>query len=156
MSERVHECPLCGTDFAGAECHSSCPISRGCSMVRCPRCSYEFVESGRFVDMLRRWIRRAPPEAGARGDVVPVTQLPLGATALVVHIATTSASRMSRLASFGIAAGSEVRLIARRPAVVLGCGSSSVALDDDLGREIYVRDTYVRQPAIRAMSTPAP
>ena len=111
-------------------------------MIRCPRCSYEFVESGRFIDMLRRWIRRAPEPV--TGGVVPVTQLAVGTTAPVAHIATQSAARMSRLASFGISAGSEVRLLARRPAVVLACGSSSVALDDEVGREIYVR---VSQPA---------
>ena len=139
MSERTHECPLCSMDFTGEECHSACPMARGCAMVRCPRCGYEFVESGRFVDMLRRWIRRAPAEACATGDVVPVTSLALGVTAPVTHIATQSAARMSRLASFGISEGSEVRLIARRPAVVLACGSSSVALDDDVAREIHVR-----------------
>jgi Fe2+ transport system protein FeoA len=139
MSERVYECPLCGVDFTGEACRPSCPMARGCSMVRCPRCSYEFVESGRFIDMLRRWIRRAPAEACTTGDVVPVSALAIGTTAPVAHIATQSAARMSRLASYGIAAGSEVRLIARRPAIVLACGSSSVALDDDVGREIYVR-----------------
>lgn len=137
----THECPLCSLDFTGEECHSACPMARGCAMVRCPRCGYEFVESGRFVDMLQRWIRRAPSQECATGDVVPVTKLAVGATAPVTHIATQSAARMSRLASFGIAAGSEVRLIARRPAVVLACGSSSVALDDDVAREIHVRVT---------------
>lgn len=135
----THECPLCGMDFTGESCRPSCPMARGCSMVRCPRCGYEFVESGRFIDMLRRWIRRAPAETFAIGEVVPVTKLPLGATAPVTHIATKFAARMSRLASFGISAGSEVTLIARRPAVVLACGSSSVALDDDVAREIHVR-----------------
>jgi Fe2+ transport system protein FeoA len=139
----THECPLCGLDFSGAECHSSCPMARGCSMVRCPRCNYEFVESGRFIDMLRRWIRRAP----APRDAVTVLDLEVGATARIARIATQSAARLSRLASYGIAAGSEVRLLARRPAIVLACGSSSVALDDDVGREIYV--------AARAMNTPA-
>lgn len=108
-------------------------------MVRCPRCGYEFVESGRFIDMLRRWIRRTPPEACVSGDVVPVTNLALGATAPVERIATQSAARMSHLASFGISAGSDVRLIARRPTVVLACGSSSVALDDGVAGEIFVR-----------------
>lgn len=137
--DAVHECPLCGIDFTGAECHSSCPMARGCAMIRCPRCDYEFVESGRFLDMLRRWIRRAPVAACSSGDVVSVINLPVGATAPVAHIATASAARMSRLASYGIAAGSEVRLVARRPAIVLACGASTVALDDDVGREIYVR-----------------
>ena len=136
-----HECPLCGTDFDGAKCHSACPLARGCAMVRCPHCGYEFVQSGRFTDMLRRWIRRAPAVAETRVDrsVVPVTNVPLGSTAEIAFITPSSASRLNRLASYGIVAGSEVRLLARRPAVVLGCGSSSVALEDEVGREIYVR-----------------
>lgn len=133
----TYQCPLCSTDFPDAECHSACPMSRGCTMVRCPHCGYEFVESGRFVDMLKRWIRRAPPPAPT--GVVRITDLPVGSTAEVAKIATTSASRLSRLAAFGISSGSEIRLLARKPAVVVECGSSSVALEDEVGREIYVR-----------------
>ena len=133
----TYECPLCSTDFSEAECHAACPMSRGCTMVRCPHCGYEFVESGRIVDMLRRWIRRAPKPA--RAGLVPVTELPVGASAEIAYITPTDAARVSRLASFGISSGSEVRLLARRPAVVLACGSSSVALEDEVGREIFVR-----------------
>jgi len=133
----THECPLCGVDFAGENCHASCPMARGCSMIRCPRCGYEFVESGRFVDMLRRWIRRAP--ACPTADVVRVIDLPVGATASITNVDSASAARLSRLASYGIASGSEVRLLARRPAVVLACGSASIAVEDDVAREIYVR-----------------
>jgi Fe2+ transport system protein FeoA len=136
--ERSYDCPLCGTDFAHADCRSSCPMSHGCTMVRCPHCGYEFVESGKIVDMLRRWIRRAPP---VPSSPMRITDMPVGSTAEVAYITPTSASRLSRLASFGIVAGSEVRLIARKPAVVLGCGSSSVALEDEIGREIFVTAT---------------
>ena len=142
MSEpRTYDCPLCGTDFTGAECHASCPMSRGCAMVRCPHCGYEFVESGRFVDMLLRWIRRTPKAAtkAVAGAVVCVTDMPVGSTAPVAFIRPTSAARLSRLASFGIAAGSDIRLLARRPEVVIACGSSSVAIEDDVAREVYVR-----------------
>jgi len=135
----THECPLCGTDFAGENCHSSCPMARGCSMIRCPRCGYEFVESGRFIDMLRRWIRRAP--ACPTAEVVPILDLPAGATASITNVDSSSAARLSRLASYGIAAGSEVRLLARRPVVVLACGSASIAVEDDVAREIYVRSS---------------
>lgn len=135
----MNECPLCGIDFEGGECKPSCPMAQGCSMVRCPRCGYEFVESGRFIDMLKRWIRRAP--AACASDSLRVTDLPVGAVASIARIATSSAARMSRLASFGIAAGSEVRVIARRPAIVLACGSSSIAIDDEVGREIFVQLT---------------
>ncbi len=142
-SERTYECPLCATDFDGAECHSSCPMSRGCTMVRCPHCGYEFVESGRFADMLRRWIRRAPAcaERFQPADSVPITDLPLGTTAPVTSIAPTSAARLNRLASYGIVPGSEVRLVSRRPAVVLECGSASVAVEDEIAWGIYVAPT---------------
>ena len=134
---KTYDCPLCGTDFTGAECRSACPMSKGCAMVRCPHCGYEFVESGKFTDMLLRWIRRAPATCSA--DVIPVSQLPVGTSAPVEHITPTSAARLSRLASFGIVAGSDVRLVSRRPAVVLACGSSSVALEDDVADEVFVR-----------------
>jgi Fe2+ transport system protein FeoA len=141
-NERAYECPLCGTDFTGALCHSSCPMSSGCAMVRCPHCSYEFVESGRFVDMLLRWIRRAPATAKAVApdrSVMSVAEMQIGASAPVAFITPSSAARMSRLASFGIVAGTEVRLVSRRPTVVLACGTSTVAIEDDVAREVYVR-----------------
>ncbi len=111
-------------------------------MVRCPHCGYEFVESGRFTDMLRRWIRRGPAECPAPlqpADTCPVTDLPVGSSAPIAFIKPSSAARLNRLASYGLVPGSEVRLLSRRPAVVVACGSASVALEDDIGREIYVR-----------------
>ena len=131
------ECPLCGTDFEGAECHSSCPMSHGCAMVRCPHCGYEFVESGKITDMLKRWIRRAPKPAEPLQPVMPVTAVPEGTVAPVASI-DASSSRLNRLASFGIVPGTEVRVIARKPAVVLQCGSTSLALDDEVARQIFV------------------
>jgi Fe2+ transport system protein FeoA len=140
---RPFECPLCGTDFEGASCHSACPMSSGCSMVRCPHCGYEFVESGRFTGMLRRWLRRAPaePRDPESRDTFPVIELPVGASAPVAFITATTASRLNRLASYGIVPGTEVRLVSRRPAVVLACGSSFVALEDQIGRDIHVSRT---------------
>jgi Fe2+ transport system protein FeoA len=138
VNANTYECPLCGLDFEGAECHSSCPMSRGCAMVRCPQCGYEFVESGRITDMLKRWIRRAPKCAVQSDGTVSITELPVGTCAPVASIAPTSAARLNRLASYGIVPGSEVRLVSRRPAVVLQCGSASVALEDEIAREIYV------------------
>lgn len=69
---------------------------------------------------------------------MPVIDLPVGTSASVAFITATSASRLNRLASYGIVPGTVVRLVSRRPAVVLACGSASVALEDEIGREIYV------------------
>ena len=142
MNERLYECPLCATDFEGAHCHSACPMSRGCAMVRCPHCGYEFVESGKITDMLRRWIRRAPKcEPVTPDGLMRITDLAVGTSAPVAYINATSGARLNRLASYGIVPGTEVRLVSRRPAVVLACGSTSVALEDEIGNEIYVSQT---------------
>jgi len=139
----AYECPLCGTDFEHADCRSSCPMSRGCAMVRCPRCGYEFVESGKVADMLRRWIRRGrkpePAPEPEHANVRRLTDLAPGATASIAFIAPTSSARISKLASFGLVPGSEIRLVSRRPAVVLQCGATSIAVEDEIGREIFVR-----------------
>jgi DtxR family Mn-dependent transcriptional regulator len=68
-----------------------------------------------------------------------VTELAVGATASIAYIAPKTLSRIDRLAAFGIVPGSEIRLIARNPSCVVACGASSIALDDEIGREIYVR-----------------
>jgi hypothetical protein len=64
--ERHHVCSLCGLDFTGSMCHSACPFSRGCEMVRCPRCGYEFVDESavvRFVaSLFRRREKKDPQE----------------------------------------------------------------------------------------------
>ena len=89
---KTYECPLCATDFEGAVCHSSCPMSRGCAMVRCPRCGYEFVESGRFLDMLRRWIRRGPCP---RPDPLRLVDLEPGESASIVSIPVEALARVA-------------------------------------------------------------
>jgi hypothetical protein len=34
--------------------------------------------------------------------------------------------------------GNDVRLVQRRPAVVFQCGATSTAVEDEIGRDIYV------------------
>jgi hypothetical protein len=56
--ERDFQCPLCGIDFTGKGCQHSCPIAKGCQMIRCPRCGYEFVCDSKFIGLLRRLLSR--------------------------------------------------------------------------------------------------
>ena len=54
-----HKCPLCGFEFDGADgCPSSCPMSSGCSMVKCPNCKYEYVVRSRTVDAVKRLLAK--------------------------------------------------------------------------------------------------
>jgi DtxR family Mn-dependent transcriptional regulator len=71
--------------------------------------------------------------------ITRLVDLPLGGGGSVVFIAPRSVSRLNRLAAFGVVPGSHVRLIERKPSVVLACGQTSIAVEDEIGREIYVR-----------------
>ncbi len=59
-----YTCPLCSNSFGhnGEVCHSSCPMSRGCKMIKCPRCNYEFVEESSIVNFFRKVFKRREPE----------------------------------------------------------------------------------------------
>ena len=54
VESTMYTCPLCRNEFVGADCHGSCGMSAGCSMVRCPNCKYEFVEEGALANLLRK------------------------------------------------------------------------------------------------------
>jgi DtxR family Mn-dependent transcriptional regulator len=71
--------------------------------------------------------------------ITRLIDLPLGTTASVVFIAPRSVQRLNRLAAFGVVPGSQVRLIERKPSVVMSCGQTSIAVEDEIGREIYVK-----------------
>jgi len=71
--------------------------------------------------------------------VTRVVDLPVGASASIAFIAPKTLARLEKLAAFGIVPGSEIRLVARKPSCVIACGATSIALEDEIGREIYVR-----------------
>lgn len=71
--------------------------------------------------------------------VMRVIDLPVGASARIAFIAPKTLARLEKLAAFGIVPGSEIRLVARKPTCVIACGATSIALEDEIGREVYVR-----------------
>ena len=81
------------------------------------------------------------PASDAPAGGSPVTRIidiPPGTTATVIAISSDSVARLNRLASFGVIAGTEVRLLARRPSLVVACGETSIALEEEIGHEILV------------------
>lgn len=51
---KLHQCPLCTLEFQdGWACHTSCPVSAGCGMIKCPRCNYEFVSESRVLNFFK-------------------------------------------------------------------------------------------------------
>ena len=71
--------------------------------------------------------------------ITRLVDLPLGGSGSVVFIAPRQVSRLNKLAAFGVVPGSVIRLIERKPSVVFACGHTSIAIEDEIGREIYVR-----------------
>jgi rubredoxin len=58
-------CSFCGYDLDPDEAESacgSCPVAKGCHLVRCPRCGYEMPPEAKLV----RWVRKLRQRAKAR------------------------------------------------------------------------------------------
>ena len=52
------KCPLCGLEFSkedGNAACASCPLSKGCTMIRCPNCGYELAPETGLVRLLKSW-----------------------------------------------------------------------------------------------------
>lgn len=61
-----------------------------------------------------------------------------GDEAFVVFVTPTATSRLEKLGALGISAGSMVRLVQRRPSFVIEAGETEVALEESVGRDIFV------------------
>jgi len=62
------DCGMCGHSFTGEEgaaCRRGCPLSKGCGMVTCPSCSYEFPAQSKVVTLLTSLLRTRGPRGQA-------------------------------------------------------------------------------------------
>lgn len=71
--------------------------------------------------------------------VQPLEQLAAGRSARIVYIVPRDPSRLVRLSSLGLVPGATLRLEQKRPAVVVGLGETTLALDREIAGEIYVK-----------------
>jgi DtxR family Mn-dependent transcriptional regulator len=63
----------------------------------------------------------------------------VGARGRIVFIVPSEAARLNRLGSIGIAAGSILKLIQKTPSYVIQVDETTVALDPDIAKEIFVK-----------------
>jgi DtxR family Mn-dependent transcriptional regulator len=73
--------------------------------------------------------------------VIPLDELGLGEEGRIVFIAPKSHQRLDRLSTLGIVPGSIVRMHQKNPSHVLQLGETTLALDKDIVRDIYVKKT---------------
>ncbi len=72
--------------------------------------------------------------------VMPLKELEVGSRGRIVFIVPSENSRLQRLASMGIVAGSIIRLKQKKPSFVLQVEETSLAVDTMIAEEIYVRE----------------
>ena len=71
--------------------------------------------------------------------VIPLEELKLGDQGRIVFIAPKSHQRLDRLSVLGIIPGSIVRMHQKNPSYVLAIGETTLALDRDIVKDIYVK-----------------
>jgi len=71
--------------------------------------------------------------------VIPLEELGLGKEGRIVFIAPKSHQRLDRLSTLGIVPGSIVRMHQKNPSHVLQIGETTLALDRDIVKDIYVK-----------------
>jgi DtxR family Mn-dependent transcriptional regulator len=71
--------------------------------------------------------------------VIPLEELGLGEEGRIVFIASKSHQRLDRLSTFGIVPSSVLRMHQKNPSYVLQIGETTLALDRDIVKNIYVK-----------------
>jgi DtxR family transcriptional regulator, Mn-dependent transcriptional regulator len=71
--------------------------------------------------------------------VIPLEELGLGEKGRIVFIAPKSHQRLDRLSTLGIIPGSLIRMHQKHPSFVLEIGQTTLALDKEIVKDIYVK-----------------
>ncbi|MBI5562665.1 MAG: metal-dependent transcriptional regulator [Deltaproteobacteria bacterium] len=74
-----------------------------------------------------------------RPIVQPIDEISVGSNARIIFIASKSHARLDRFGTLGIVPGSVVRVHQKRPAFVIQIGETTLALDPEIVREIFVK-----------------
>ncbi|MBA4349349.1 MAG: DtxR family transcriptional regulator [Thermodesulfovibrio sp.] len=71
--------------------------------------------------------------------VVRLTDFEVGQTGRIVFITPSEAARISRLSSIGIIAGTVIKLVQKKPSIVLQIDETMIAIDPELAKEVFVK-----------------
>ncbi|MCI0469512.1 MAG: metal-dependent transcriptional regulator [Nitrospirae bacterium] len=74
-----------------------------------------------------------------RPVVMRLTDFEVGKKGRISFIAASDAAKMSRLSSIGVIPGSVIKLIQKKPSIVLQIDETTVALDAELAADIFVK-----------------
>lgn len=77
--------------------------------------------------------------------VVRLSDFEVGKPGKIVFIRTSESSRISRLSSFGIIPGTIIKLIQKKPSIVLQVDETTIALDPELSKEIFIKKVVANE-----------
>ena len=75
----------------------------------------------------------------AGDDAVTLDRVQPGASCRILQVTPEGSPSAARLEALGVTPGTRVRLVQRRPTLVLEIGGTTLAIERDLGRTIRVR-----------------
>lgn len=136
-------CSVCGFRFdpsRHAGC-ASCPMHEGCTTACCPNCGTTNINPQ--ASGLARWIEKIIKRAGnARIDLpadLTLDRVPSGALARVLGFAALGPDQDRHLQAYGLLPGRQVRVLARRPLVIVQVEQTELALEIDVAQAVFVR-----------------
>lgn len=71
--------------------------------------------------------------------ITRLSEFEVGSKGRITFIVPTKTSRLSKLNSLGITAGSIIKLLQRNPSYVIQIDETTVAIDPEIAKEIYIR-----------------
>ena len=74
-----------------------------------------------------------------RSLIAPLSELQTGQEGVIAYISTRDHARLDQLCSMGLFPGTRVKVHQRRPALVILFEETTLALDQEIAREIHVR-----------------
>lgn len=147
-ARREARCGLCGHRFdpTALACHAECPLGARCTLICCPNCGYQVVDTGRTLlgRLLGRLLRTRPEPAPGPvrlrepRETIPLSHVLPGREVEIVRLRDLPGPRASRLAAFGIVPGSRAEVLQRRPSAVIRIGETEVALGPEVLERIEV------------------
>lgn len=159
-ARREVRCGLCGHRFDPGElaCHAECPLGPHCTLICCPNCGYQVVDTARTVlgRLLARLLRARPEPAPGPvrlrepREAIPLSHVLPGRAVEVVGLRDLPGPRASRLAAFGIVPGSRIEVLQRRPSPVIRVDETEIALGPDLLERIEVAPPGPQAPRASA------
>lgn len=71
--------------------------------------------------------------------VTRLSDFEVGSKGKITFIVPTKSSRLSKLNALGITAGSEIKLLQKNPSYIIQIDETTVAIDPEVGNEIFIR-----------------